>query len=91
MICRSFFFLIKAFSAREVQLAKARQDQLLDFQRVSKQVVNQAFPGRTIFPRFWEANCAGFRVVRMKVLPTTGAQKILEFKNANLHENNMIT
>ena len=52
MICRSFFFLIKAFSAREVQLAKARQDQLLNFQRVSKQVVNQAFPSRIIFSRF---------------------------------------
>lgn len=90
MICRSFF-LNKAFSAREVQLAKARQDQLLDFQRVSKQVVNQAFPGRIIFPRFWEANCADFRVVRMKVLSTTRAQKVLEFKNAKLHENNMIT
>ena len=91
MICRSFSFLIKAFSAREVQLAKARQDQLLNFQRVSKQVVNQAFPGRIIFPRFWEANCADLRVVRMKVLPTTGAQKILEFKNTKLHENNMVT
>ena len=91
MICRSFSFLIKAFSAREVQLAKARQDQLLNFQRVSKQVVNQAFPGRIIFPRFWKANCADLRVVRMKVLPTTGAKKILEFKNAKLHENNMVT
>ena len=91
MICRSFFFLIKAFSAREVQLAKARQDQLLNFQRVSKQVANQAFPGRIIFPRFWEANCADFRVVRMKVLPTTRVKKILEFKSAKLHENNTVT
>ena len=73
MICRSFYFLIKAFSAREVQLAKARQDQLLNFQRVSKHVVNQAFPGRILFPTFWEANCGDFRVVRMKVLPTTRA------------------
>lgn len=60
MICRSFFFLIKAFSAREVQLAKARQDQLLNFQRVSKQVVNQAFPRQNYFSKVLGSKLCGF-------------------------------
>lgn len=62
----------KAFSSPEVQLAKARQEQLLDFQRVSWQAIQVL---RTLFKNMFCRHCR-----QVKLQPKTKAPGALKAK-----------